>query len=58
MDMAKPIRSDDTATEITVDSVDSEALRLLETNPSEYFRQTHRRLPFGFSSRQMPTQAD
>lgn len=56
--MTKPIRSCVPRAEITVDSVDVEALRLLETNPSEYFRQTHRRMPFGFSSQKKASESD
>lgn len=36
--------------EETAASVNSEALRMLDTDPSEYFRRTHRRVPFGFTA--------
>jgi len=58
MSMAKPIRRDAPSAEITVDSVDAKALRLLETDPSEYFRQTHKRLPFGFASEKNGSKSD
>lgn len=56
--MTKPVRSDVPSVEVTVGSVDEKALRLLETNPSEYFRQTHKRVPFGFSSNKKASKSD
>lgn len=51
-------RRSDQKIAVTVDSVDAEALRLLETNPSEYFRKTHKRLPFGFTASEDSTETD
>lgn len=48
--MTEPVRHNETSCEVTVDSVDANALELLESDPPEYFRRTHKRLPFGFSS--------
>lgn len=40
------------------DSVDSKAVNLLDSNPDEYIRKTHRRrLPFGFSADKKADQA-
>lgn len=36
--------------EQTAASVNSEALRLLHTNPDEFFRKTHKPVPFGFTA--------
>ena len=58
MGIMNSTRRDDRSIEITADSVDAEALRLLETDPSEYFRQTHKRLPFGFSPKKHTKQSD
>lgn len=34
---------------VTRDAVDPEALALLRSNPAEYIRATHRKVPFGFT---------
>ncbi|MEZ0341675.1 MULTISPECIES: hypothetical protein [Mycobacteriaceae] len=39
------------STEQVFDARDTEAIKLLKTDPDKYFAETKRRLPFGFSSR-------
>lgn len=50
--MTAPRRSREVHAErfdVTAPSVDADALRLLETDPSAYFAATHKRLPVGFA---------
>lgn len=43
-------RSSRAKVEETSASVNSEAMRLLHTNPDEFFRKTHKPVPFGFTA--------